>query len=169
MDILQKSLLACCLAAAYVPVAPAADAITSFEVSAKFAGVCGVSATPLDFGQAINIAIPAAGVAGQNTITVTCATGTGYTVKLGSGLGGASCATRKMTAGTSTLNYSLYKEIGHSTVWGDGGGGAGCSETVTGTGSGAAQPLTVYGLIAGIQTAATDAFYMDTISVTLSF
>ena len=56
---------------------------------------------------------------------------------------GATVATRKMTSGAATVNYTLYSDSGRTTVWGNTIG----TDTVAGTGNGAAQTLTVYGRV----------------------
>jgi spore coat protein U-like protein len=65
---------------------------------------------------------------------------------------------------TNTLTYSLYQDSGHATVWGNTIG----TNTVTGTGTGIAQTLTVYGQIPATQYAAPGA-YTDTVNVTLTY
>ncbi|UOA09790.1 spore coat U domain-containing protein [Methylobacter sp. S3L5C] len=83
--------------------------------------------------------------------------------------GNGSFALRKMSNGANRLNYNLYKEVSHTTVWGDGTGG-----TSIWTDSLLIQILgtninhTIYGSIpAGQYVAAGN--YSDTITVTVEF
>lgn len=98
-------------------------------------------------------------------ITAQCANGAPYNIGLDAGTGpGATVATREMTQGTNTLNYSLYSDPGRRTVWGNTIG----VNTVIGTGTGTVQAYTVYGRIPP-QTVPGPGSYSDTIVVTLTF
>jgi spore coat protein U-like protein len=144
-----------------------ADATTtvtaSIAVSATVLSSCGVTALPLAFGtysptQSTN-------TTAQTTVAVTCTNGTPYNVGLNAGAGtGATVATRKMTSGSNTLNYSLYQDSGYSTVWGNTIG----SNTVAGTGSGLVQTINVYGSATALQAVPAGA-YTDTITVSLTY
>jgi spore coat protein U-like protein len=119
----------------------------------------------LDFGA---MGVIAADIPGTTTISVQCTTGTAYEVALDAGIGvGATVANRLMTGpGAATVTYSLYQDAGHTTVWGDTTGGGG--NTVTGTGNGAQQDLTVYGLVPA-QTTPGAGDYTDTITVEVTY
>jgi spore coat protein U-like protein len=73
-------------------------------------------------------------------------------------------ATRKLTNGSTTINYSLYTASNHSTVWGN----TVSTDTVSATGNGAPQSYTVYGRIPAQTTPAPNA-YSDTITVTVTY
>jgi len=143
------------------PAAAQADpATTSFNVTATVLKDCIVSATALAFGNytgAVNNA--------TSTITVTCTNTTTYNVGLGPGLAtGATVTTRQMQNGANLLSYALYSNSGMTTNWGNTSG----TNWVSGTGNGAAQPLTVYGQIAaGLYV--TPGNYSDTIAVTVTY
>lgn len=142
-----------------------ADAATDqaqFTVSATVIASCDVTAQNLSFNNYDPvIATP---TDATTTLSVFCTNGTTYTVALDAGTGsGATVTTRKMTSGANTLSYSLYKDSGYATVWGASGGAL-----VSGTGSGAAQSLTVYGRIAAQQTSIAGS-YTDTVTVTVTY
>jgi spore coat protein U domain-containing protein, fimbrial subunit CupE1/2/3/6 len=144
--------------------ARAATASSTFNVSANVLAVCTVTATDLSFGD-YDASHPSARDA-TSTLSVTCSKGQGYTIALGAGSGaGATVADRKMTSGANTLNYGLYSNASHTTVWGD---GTLSSVTVSGTGDGQAQSLTVQGEIPPGQHVAAGT-YSDTITVTLDY
>jgi len=149
------------LGIASTPAAAQADpATTTFGVSATVLKDCIVSATSLAFGNytgAVNNA--------TSTVTVTCTNTTTYTVGLNAGLAtGATVTTRQMQNGANLLSYALYSDSGHTTNWGNTAG----TNWVTGTGNGAAQPLTVYGQIAaGLYV--TPGSYTDTITVNVTY
>ena len=66
--------------------------------------------------------------------------------------------------GLDTLDYGLYTDVGRATNWGNTVG----DDAVTGTGSGAAQTLTVYGQIPAGQLIEIGA-YTDTITATVTY
>jgi spore coat protein U-like protein len=66
--------------------------------------------------------------------------------------------------GGALLGYSLYQNLGHSTNWGNTIG----TDTETGTGNGALQPLTVYGQLPAGQIVALGN-YTDTITATVTY
>jgi spore coat protein U-like protein len=145
--------------------AQAANKQTSFNVTANVASNCVVSATDLAFGAYI----AAADVTGSSSVKVRCTKNTGYTVKLGTGLG--SFAQRTMLKGTDVLNYNLYTTNGYASVWGD---GTATTATLGGTGAGlsAASEFThtVYGKLpnAGNEDAPVGN-YADSIQVTVEY
>ncbi|MBA8902347.1 spore coat U domain-containing protein [Phyllobacterium sp. P30BS-XVII] len=142
----------------------AATATGSFGVHITIQSSCIlVSATDMTFP---NTGVIAADVPSTSTLSVQCTNATPYNVGLNAGTGaGATVAVRKMTGPASaTINYSLYTEVTHATVWGNTVG----TDTVGGTGNGAAQPFTVYGLVPA-QTTPAIGTYNDTITVTVTY
>jgi spore coat protein U-like protein len=134
----------------------------TFAVTATVQGSCAISATTLSFGAYTGALIDA-----QSTVTVNCTGGTTYTVGLNAGNGsGATVLARKMTGQylAGTLSYAMYRDSGHSLNWGNTPG----TDTVAGSGTGAAQPLTVYGRIA-LGTAPAADGYSDTITATVTY
>jgi spore coat protein U-like protein len=135
---------------------------TTFVVSATVQGSCTISATALSFGAYTGLVIN-----NTSTVTVNCTGGTTYNVSLNPGLAtGATVTTRKMTGQYlgGTLAYSLYRDSGHANNWGQTIG----TDTVAGTGTGVAQPLTVYGQIPAGTAPAADG-YFDTITATVTY
>lgn len=159
---LKGALIGACL----LPLAnasQAATATTTFSVQAVIQAECLInSATSLDFG---TTGVLAANVDASSTITVQCTNTTPYNIGLDVGLGaGATVATRKLTNGGATINYSLYSDAPRTTVWGT----TIATDTVAGTGNGAAQAVTVYGRIPA-QTTPAPGTYTDTITVTVTY
>ena len=153
-----------CLALGLTPtsaIAQANPATTTFGVSATVLKDCVVSATALAFGNytgAVNN--------NTSTVTVTCTKSTTYTVGLSAGLAsGATVTTRQMQNGANLLNYSLCSDSAAcATNWGN----TLATNWVAGTGSGAAQALTVYGQIPAAQYV-TPGSYADTITVSVTY
>ncbi|HUE79482.1 MAG TPA: spore coat U domain-containing protein [Sphingomicrobium sp.] len=139
----------------------AATETANMEVSASVSTVCTLATTPLAFGE---VAISGT-TDGTATVSVNCTGGGAYTVGLGNGLHNV-VAQRKLQSGANLLNYNLFKEVGHTSRWGDAG-----AELVSGTGSDAVQNLTVYGQIASGQTlvSGNGTPYTDTILVSVNY
>lgn len=134
---------------------------TSFNVSVTVVAACSISATNLNFGTYTGVRKTS-----TSTISVTCTNTTTYNVGLNAGTAtGATVTTRKMTdPGGYTLSYGLYQNTGHSTNWGNTVG----TDTKAGTGTGALQPLTVYGQLPAA-TVPPVGNYIDTITATITY
>jgi spore coat protein U-like protein len=141
--------------------AVAATATTTMAVTATVDATCQISATPLAFGSYTGAQTDA-----TSTLTVTCSNTTPYNVGLDAGLAtGATVTSRAMTGPASaTLAYALFQETTRTTNWGNTVG----TDTVTGTGNGSAQGLTVYGRVAAGQFV-TPGAYSDTITATVTY
>ena len=121
---------------------------------------CGISASDLNFGNYTGTVTNA-----TTTLQVGCSSGTPYNVGLDQGAHGGSVTTRKMAGpGGALLGYSLSQNSGHTTNWGNTVG----TDTVAGTGTGAAQPLTVYGQLPAAKNV-TPGNYTDTITATVTY
>jgi spore coat protein U-like protein len=95
-------------------------------------------------------------------ITVTCDVDTAYTIALSPGLAGSFTA-RIMQNGSHQLQYNLYADLAHASVWGD---GTGNSMAVNGNGTNVDYP--VYGSVPAGQNPYVGS-YSDLVTVTLSF
>lgn len=142
----------------------AATATGSFTVQITIQASCVfVSATTLTFTA---VGVIAANDDASTTLSVQCTNTTPYNIGLSAGLGtGATVASRKMTGtGGALVNYTLYSDTNRTTVWGQTIG----TDTVSASGSGAAQPYTVYGRVP-VQTTPAPGAYTDTITVTVTY
>jgi len=144
--------------------AHAGQATTTFNVTATVLTNCTVSASNLAFGSYTASATSPTNM-GTN-LSVTCTNGLAYTVNLNGGNTPGTVAARQMSDGNShVLHYQLYTTNGYSSIFGDGTSG---SVTVSGTGSGAAQSIPVYGKIPVAQYVPAGS-YSDTISVSVNY
>lgn len=144
--------------------ASAATTGTTLAVSATVTENCTATTTALDFG---NVDVTSGDAAtGTGGLSVTCTNGTTWSATADAGAGsGATFAAREMSDGTNALTYSLYTEDTHTTVWGD---GVDTSETIDGTGTGAADPHTIYASIPADQ-AVPAGDYSDTVNITVTY
>jgi spore coat protein U-like protein len=136
-------------------------ATATISVTATVLSSCTLTAQPLAFGNYSAVILNA-----TTTLSVTCTNGSAYTVALDLGTGsGATVSARKMTYNTTnTLNYGLYQDSGHATIWGNTTG----TNTEAGTGTGSLQTLTVYGSIPASQFVVPGS-YSDTVTATITF
>jgi spore coat protein U-like protein len=141
--------------------ASAATAGSTMGISATVQATCLNTVSNLGFGTYTGVASAATA-----TITVTCTNTTPYNIGLDAGLGaGASVTTRAMTGTNSAvLTYTLTSDAGNSVNWGNTIG----TDTVAGTGNGAAQPITIYGNVVAGQFVAPGS-YADTITATVTY
>lgn len=142
-------------------VAEASTTTTTFNVTATVQTSCTVSATDMAFGD--YLASAPSDTSSTSTITVTCSLLTPYTIGLNSG-NHASGGTRRMASGTSRLAYELYSDPSRTSIFGTVAAGLG----VSGIGTGAAAPTTVYGAIPRSQIVAPGS-YADVITVTVEY
>lgn len=149
-----------CLAA--LP-ALAQSSSATFSVTATVLPSCTlVGGSTLAFG----VVSPGVQADGSVAITATCTVGTPYTLALNAGTGsGATVAARRMTSGSDTLNYLLYRDAGRTQLWGDGTAG---TSTQGASGTGLSQTVTIYGRVPASASAAVGV-YADLVTVTATY
>lgn len=140
--------------------ASASNATTSFQVLATVPANCTVSATPIAFP---STSLIVSNVDATASISTTCTKSTVYTVGLSNGGTGTGPIARKMTNGPNSITYGLYLDAARSQPWSTAAGNMG-----SGTGTGVAQALTVYGRVPSGQTPPPGT-YNDTVIVTVSY
>lgn len=97
------------------------------------------------------------------SVTLQCPSGTAW--QIGMDAGQHHSGTRRMrNASGNYVSYGLFRNAARTQAWGDSLG----VNTVSGTGTGAAVPVTVYGRIPAQGSAATGS-YQDTVIVTLTY
>lgn len=133
----------------------------AFTASASVAPACTVSATTQDFGAVSGLLRVAQDA--TSTVSLRCTYRAPWQVGLGVGQNAAGNA-RRMTGPGGLIDYELYRDLGRTQRWGT----TLNTDTVTGTGTGATQSLTVYGRVPA-QTPRTAGTYTDTIVVTVTY
>lgn len=147
------------------PALAQSTASSNLSVTATVTANCSVTTSPVAFGSVDTLS--GTNVDASGGITVTCTSGTGWTASANAGSGsGASLLTRRMTAGSNTLNYSLYTNSTRTTAWGDGTGSTG---TIANSGTGSAQAITIYGRVPAGQGTVPAGSYADTVAVTVTY
>ncbi len=145
----------------------AATAVNSLTVTATVINACTVAAGALPFGNYDPTSATALdGSSTSPAISVTCTNGEAYNIGLNGGTGGGSATNPRIMTGTpaGTLNYNLFQDPGHLTLWGNTPPG----NTVNKTGNGTPQTSTVFGQIPALQ-ASPAGSYLDTVTITVTF
>jgi spore coat protein U-like protein len=131
-----------------------------FLVTQSAPATCSVSASAMNFGNYAGAATNATA-----TLTITCSLNSSYNVSLGGGENLSGTTRRMAGPATSLIGFNLYSDAAHTTSWGD---DTALGAVVSGTGSGSAQPLTVYGrTTAGALP--VPGSYSDTVVVTVTY
>ncbi len=157
----QLALSGLCASTGY---AQASTSITAnLGVSLTITSTCTVNGGTVAFG---TTGLLTSILNGNGTFTVTCTNTTPYTVSLNQGLNGASVTARLLHSPTTSANvsYGLYSDALRTLNWGNTS-----ASWVSGTGTGAAQTLTVYGLIPLQTTPAPATDYADTVTITVTY
>lgn len=154
-----------CVSAATVH---AATAQQTFGVRLIVQESCTIGAAPtdVDFGTVTRQAgaVTTDGTAGS--LSINCTSGTPYVIALNGGLN-ANGTSRRMAHATLTNTYApyeLYKEAARTNLWGN---GTTFGTTVSGVGTGAAVPLSVYGRMNSRDFPAGT--YNDTVTATITY
>lgn len=143
---------------------------------ASAAVTCGVDSTELAFGSFSPLSLASSPVDSNATVTLGCTwDGSGpadvsYSIALSSG-GAGGFAPRRMSSGSHTLDYNIYK-AGYAAVWGDGAGSTQTeadSWTIATANVQETRNHTAYGRIAAGQQTAHIGSYSDTIIITVSY
>jgi spore coat protein U-like protein len=131
-----------------------------FYARATVSSQCSVSAGTLNFG---NAGLLTSATDGTTAISVQCANGVAYEVGLVNGQN-ASGTTRRMRNATRYVTYEVYRNSARTQRWGN----TLNADTVTGTGNGNIQNLSVYGRVPA-QTTPNAGTYTDVVVVTVTY
>ncbi|MFM0415095.1 Csu type fimbrial protein [Paraburkholderia aromaticivorans] len=153
----------------YLLLEPGCAALTTsagsfgFTVNATVVNNCLISATNIAF---TSTGVLSSALNASGAITARCTNGDAYRIALSSGSSG-NVAARQMqrSGGGGTVNYQLYTDSAHTSAWGDGTAG---TTMATGTGSGNAVSINVYGRVPA-QSTPMPGSYSDTITATITF
>ncbi len=132
---------------------------------------CTVSATGVNFGRYNPLA--GSNLDDTGTVHISCGAGVGmvaYSIQLNRGIYSAGFSPRQMGSGSSRLNYNLYTDPGHTTIWGDGSSATGfISDSLSVLRAGSSRDYIVYGRMPARQTSTAVGSYSDTITFTIIY
>jgi spore coat protein U-like protein len=153
----------------YTLLAPTCASLTTsdgtfpFTASATVVNNCLISATDVSFGAA---GLLTSSLVATGSISARCTNSDAFRISLNGGASGNVAARAlQRQGGGGTVNYQLYTDSAYSIPWGDGTAG---TNMVTGTGTGNAQSINVYGQVP-VQTTPTPGNYSDSITATIEF
>lgn len=145
--------------------AQAATDTANMNVKITVTATCDIhtsAPTDVNFGTVASTATNVQSTGG--VITANCTSGTAYSIGLGNGSNFST--TRRMIKGTTDyVAYGLYRDSARTLAWGTTTGAGG--DVYTGTGSGANQAITVYGLVPSANSPAGS--YSDTVVATVTY
>ena len=154
-----------------VVTAQAATATGTLTVQMTISASCTISAATLNFGSLPGTSVIAGATNASVNVSVTCTNGSPYSVAMNNGAN-ASGSQRRMTNGTSFINYNLYTDAGRTSLWTTATSSTTCTSTNScflGTGNGAAQSIPVFGQVPAVGSAPTASTYTDTVTMTITY
>ncbi len=155
-----------------VNLAQAGTATANLTVQITIAASCTINAATLNFGSSVSgTTLIASAVTGNTTVSVTCTNGSPYSIGMDNGAN-ASGSQRRMKSGTNFLNYGLYTDAAFTNAWTTSATNSTCTTTnscALGTGSGAAQSVTIYGQVPSVGSAPPTGTYSDTVTMTITY
>ena len=153
--------IAACIYASCNFSAQAATATSNLTVQITITASCTINAATLDFLSNPGTTLVASNIDAQSTVSVTCTSGSPYSIGMDNGAN-ASGTQRRMKTGANFLNYNLYVDAGRSTTWTT-------AAPALGTGNGSAQSVSIYGRVPSIGTAPPPGTYSDTVLMTITY
>jgi len=145
------------------------SASTSTSATVTITSNCNISTTALNFG---TTSLLTSNIDATGTINAQCNNSLPYSIGLDNG-SNASGSQRRMKQGSSNfVNYDLYTDSGRASAWTTTTSTTSCTggtgTCITNTGTGASQPITVYGRVPS-QSSTSPGTYSDTVLVTVTF
>jgi spore coat protein U-like protein len=133
-------------------------ATSNFDVSIQVMSTCSISASNMTFSSITTGTT--SNTDASASLTVNCSSGTPYTISLGDGQhysGG-----RRMSNGTTNINYYLYSDSTRSSQWNS-------VLVQSGTGTGTNQSIDVFGRVPAGQSVVFTGGYADTVVATVTY
>jgi len=121
----------------------------------------------VDFGEQSNLTLfvdaESTRSGGAGGLELTCNTNLAYAVSLDDGVNAQAGQRRVTRGGLDFVQYELYQDAARSVRWGQG------PQARALTGTGAAQPLTIYGRVLAGQATPAAGNYIDTVRMTIAW
>jgi spore coat protein U-like protein len=133
-----------------------------FTARATVAKDCSITATDMDFGAPAGFL--SANIDTTSALPIRCTNTTAWKIGLDNGQHASGNIRRMQGPGGYFVNYELYQDSARTVRWGN----TPDSDTENGSGSGAMQPLTVYGRVPPQSTPVAGS-YNDTVTVTVTY
>lgn len=151
--------------------AQAGTSTANLTVQITITAACTINTATLDFGSNAGTSLISSNVDASTTVSVTCTNGSPYSVGMDNGAN-VSGSQRRMKSGTNFLNYNLYVDSARTNAWTTAASNSTCTSANScflGTGTGAAQLVSVYGRVPSTGTAPPTGTYSDTVTMTITY
>jgi spore coat protein U-like protein len=151
--------------------AQSATSTANMTVQITITASCTINATTLDFGSNPGTTLISSAVNGSTTVSVTCTNGSPYSIAMDNGAN-VSGTQRRMKNGANFLNYNLYLDALHTNAWTTATNSTTCTTANScylGTGSGAAQSVSIFGAVPAVGSAPATGVYLDTVTMTITY
>ena len=151
--------------------AEAATSTAALTVQITITASCNIGTSTLNFGSNAGTALLAGNINASTTVSVTCTTGTPYSIGMDNGAN-ASGSQRRMISSGNFVSYNLYTDAGHANAWTTAASSTTCTSAnscALGTGNGTAQSTSIYGVVPSVATAPTPGVYTDTVTMTVTY
>ena len=146
---------------------------TNFQVRITITESCDIktiAATDVDFLSHVR-ASATSSIDAAGNLSVNCSKDTPYAIALDMGQNSsgsvASASNRRMVLTGNYVAYGLYRDASRTQLWGNVSGVGG--DTLTGTGTAAAQNIPVYGRVLPSAINVPTGTYVDTVKATISY
>jgi spore coat protein U-like protein len=169
-SMLLMRIVTCLLAGAPVAV-QAGTSTATLSVSIVITASCTINPATLVFASTAGTSLITTAVNGSSTVSVTCTSGSPYSIAMDNGAN-ASGSRRRMISGGNFLNYNLYVDAAHTQPWSTAINSTTCTtsgDCFLGTGNGSAQSVNIYGVVPTTATAPPSGTYTDTVTMTVTF
>lgn len=133
----------------------------TLSVTGPVSATCSISAAAMSFPSYSATAT----VTATSNLSINCSNGASYQVSLGSGQNVSGSTRRMVGPSTNYLTYQLHRDSARTLLWGD---GTALGTKHSGTGTGSAQTVPVYGRIQSGQYRAVGS-YSDSVVVTIEY
>jgi len=150
--------------------AQAGTATANLTVSITITASCMINAATLTFPSTPGTSLLTTAVTGSTTVSVTCTSGSPYSIGMGQGANYSS--SNRMASSGNYIPYGLYVDSGYTHPWTTGATNSTCTTTnecYLGTGSGSAQSVNIYGQVPITATAPPSGTYSDTVTMTITY
>ena len=153
--------------------AQAGSQTANLGVSVVITASCTIAqATAINFGSSVtSTSLLTTALTANGTATVTCSNTAPFAVGMSTGAN-ASGSQNRMISGSSYINYNLYTSSALSTPFTTAATNSTCTtsgQCFTGTGTGVAQTITIYGQVPTVTTAPAAGTYTDTVTMTVIY
>eukprot|EP01037_Dinobryon_pediforme_P012614 gene12614-12704_t len=132
---------------------------------------CTINTGTLTFPSTPGTSLVSAAVTANTTVSLSCTTGSSYSVAMDSG-SNSLASQRRMKSGTNYINYNLFTDAAYLNAWTTVTNSTTCTTLNScslGLGTGLAQTISVFGQVPAVATAPAPGTYTDTVTMTINY